>query len=253
MARRKKVYEGKAKVIYQGPEPGTLVQYFKDEGAPPPDGQPVSGPEGIISGKGILNNRISELIMTRLGELGIPTHFLRRLNMREQLIQELEIIPIVVIVRNIAADDFARRLGLPEGALLPRSIVEYRLKRPDLNEPLVSEEHITAFDWANAQELDEMMSMALRINDVLYGLFAGAGIRLVDFRVEFGRHYRDDHMRLVLADEISADSCRLWDLASNETLDHGGLSEDAREAAQAYQEVARRLGVLPEDGNLAVS
>ena len=244
MARRKKVYEGKAKVIFEGPEPGTLIQYFKD------DASDMFGQAGtIISGKGILNNRICELLMTRLNELGIPTHFLRRLNMREQLIRELEIIPLHVTVRNVAAGDFADRMGLAEGIVLPRSIVEFRLKRPDLDYPLVSEEHITCFDWANAMELDELMALALRINDILYGLFAGVGIRLVDFQTEFGRHYREDGVRIVLADEISADSCRLWDFASNETLDNGGISEDSWEAAAAYQEVARRLGVLPNSGN----
>jgi phosphoribosylaminoimidazole-succinocarboxamide synthase len=196
----------------------------------------------------VLNNRISEYIMTRLGEVGLPTHFVRRLNMREQLIREVEIVPVEVIVRNIAAGSICKRLGLQEGTPLPRSIVEYCYKNDELGDPLVTEEHITCFGWASPQELDEIMSMALRINDLLHGLFAAVGIRLVDFKLEFGRLYNGDEMRIVLADEISPDSCRLWDMASNEKLDKDRFRRDLGGVAEAYQEVARRLGILPEAG-----
>ena len=144
MARRNKVYEGKAKVLFEGPEPGTLVQYFKDDATAFNNKK-----HGIITGKGVLNNRISEYIMTRLNEMGIPTHFVRRLNMREQLIKEVEIIPVEVVVRNVAAGSLSTRLGTPEGTPLPRSIVEYCYKSDELDDPLVSEEHITAFGWAS--------------------------------------------------------------------------------------------------------
>ncbi len=243
MTRRRKVYEGKAKVLFEGPEPGTLVQYFKDDATAFNNEK-----KGIITGKGVLNNRISEYIMTRLGEIGLPTHFVRRLNMREQLIREVEIIPVEVIVRNIAAGSICKRLGLTEGTPLPRSIIEYCYKNDELGDPLVTEEHITCFGWASPQELDEIMSMSLRINDLMHGLFAAVGIRLVDFKLEFGRLYNGDEMRIVLADEISPDSCRLWDMTSNEKLDKDCFRRDLGGAAEAYQEVARRLGILPEAG-----
>ena len=243
MARRRKVYEGKAKILYEGPEPGTLVQYFKDD-ATAFNNQKI----GQITGKGVLNNRISEYIMVRLGEVGIPTHFVRRLNMREQLIREVEIIPVEVIVRNVAAGSMSKRLGIAEGTALPRSIVEFCYKSDELGDPLVSEEHVTAFGWATPAEIDDMMALALRINDILFGLFAGVGIRLIDFKIEFGRLYSEEDVRTVLADEISPDSCRLWDIKSNEKLDKDRFRRDLGGVAEAYQEVARRLGILPESG-----
>ena len=197
MARRRQIYEGKAKVLFEGPEPGTLVQYFKDDATAFNNKK-----QGIITGKGVLNNRISEYLMSKLGEIGVPTHFVRRLNMREQLVREVEIIPIEVVVRNIVAGSLAKRLGMEEGKHLPRSIVEYYYKSEELDDPMVSEEHITAFSWATPQELDEIMSMSLRINDFLSGLFLGVGIRLVDYRLEYGRLWEGEDMRIVLADEI---------------------------------------------------
>ena len=244
MARRRQIFEGKAKVIFEGPEPGTLVQYFKDDATAFNNKK-----KGTITGKGVLNNRISEYLMTRLGEVGIPTHFVRRLNMREQLIREVEIIPLEVIVRNVAAGSISQRLGIPEGTPLPRSIIEFCYKADELDDPLISEEHITAFGWATPQELDEIMALSLRINDFLSGLFLGVGIRLVDFKLEFGRHYNaDDEMSILLADEISPDSCRLWDVLSNEKLDKDRFRRDMGGVAEAYQEVAQRLGILPESG-----
>ncbi len=241
MSRRRRIYEGKAKVLFEGPEPGTIVQYFKDDATAFNNKK-----KGIITGKGVLNNRISEYLMTRLAEIGVPTHFVRRLNMREQLVREVEIIPIEVVVRNIAAGSIATRLGLEEGAPLPRSVVEYYYKSDELGDPLVSEEHITAFGWAAPQDLDDMMALALRINDFLTGLFLGVGIRLVDFKLEFGRLYDDDEMRIVLADEITPDSCRLWDIETNEKMDKDRFRRDMGRVEEAYQEVARRLGVLQE-------
>ena len=243
MARRRRIYEGKAKILFEGPEPGTLVQYFKDDATANNNQK-----RGTITGKGVLNNRISEYLMLRLAEIGIPTHFVRRLNMREQLIKEVEIIPIEVVVRNVAAGSFTTRFGMAEGTQLPRSIVEYYYKSDELNDPMICEEHITAFGWAAPQELDEMLSMALRINDFLCGLFFALGIRLVDFKVEFGRLYEGEDMRVVLADEISPDNCRLWDLKTNEKLDKDRFRRDLGRVEEGYQEVARRLGILPESG-----
>ncbi len=243
MARRNKVYEGKAKVLFEGPEPGTLVQYFKDDASAFNNKK-----RGIITGKGVLNNRISEHLMRQLNEIGIPTHFVRRLNMREQLVKAVEIIPIKVVVRNVAAGSLATRLGIAEGTTLPRSIVEYQYKSDDLDNPYVSEEHITAFGWASTQDLDDMLSLALRVNDFLNGLFFGIGIRLVDFRLEFGRLYSDDDVRIVVADEISPDNCRLWDMVTGEKMDKDRFRHDLGRVEEGYQEVARRLGILPESG-----
>jgi phosphoribosylaminoimidazole-succinocarboxamide synthase len=243
MSRRRRIYEGKAKVLFEGPEPGTLVQYFKDDATAFNNQK-----KGVITGKGVLNNRISEYLMTRLNEAGIPTHFLRRLNMREQLVREVEIVPLEMVVRNVAAGSLATRFGLSEGTPLPRSIVEFYYKNDALSDPLVSEEHITAFGWATPQEIDEILNLALRINDFLSGLFLGVGLRLVDFKIEFGRLWEGDDMRIVLADEISPDSCRLWDLKTNEKLDKDRFRRDLGNVEEAYQEVARRLGILPEGG-----
>ena len=221
MNRRRRVYEGKAKVLYEGPEPGTLIQHFKDDAT-----AFNAKKHELIDGKGVLNNRISEVIFQRLNEIGVPTHFIKRINMREQLIREVEIIPLEVVVRNIAAGSIATRLGLEEGTMLPRSVIEFYYKDDKLNDPMVSEEHITAFGWAAPAEIEEIMSLALRINDFLIGLFLGIGIRLVDFKIEFGRIWENDTMRIVLADEISPDSCRLWDIESNEKLDKDRFRRD---------------------------
>jgi phosphoribosylaminoimidazole-succinocarboxamide synthase len=243
MARRKQVYEGKAKILFEGPESGTLIQYFKDDATAFNNKK-----HAVITGKGVLNNRISEYLMVKLQDVGIPTHFVRRLNMREQLIREVEIIPIEVVVRNIAAGSLSKRLGIEEGTMLPRSIVEYYLKADELGDPMVSEEHITAFGWASYQEIDEIMNMALRVNDFLSGLFLGVGLKLVDFKLEFGRLWEEDDMRIILADEISPDNCRLWDVATNERLDKDRFRQDLGKVEEGYQEIARRLGILPEAG-----
>jgi phosphoribosylaminoimidazole-succinocarboxamide synthase len=243
MSRRRQIYEGKAKVLFEGPEPGTLVQSFKDDAT-----AFNAKKRGIITGKGVINNRISEYLMLRLNEIGVPTHFVRRLNMREQLVKAVEIIPLEVVVRNVAAGSISQRLGLAEGTPLPRSIIEYYYKSDELSDPMVAEEHITAFNWATPQELDEIMSLALRVNDFLTGLLLGVGLRLVDFKLEFGRLWEDEEMRIVVADEISPDSCRLWDVKTNEKLDKDRFRRDLGDVEEAYQEVARRLGILPEGG-----
>lgn len=244
MSRRKQLYEGKAKILFEGPEPGTIIQYFKDDATAFNNKK-----KGTITGKGVLNNRISEFLMVRLEEMGIPTHFVRRLNMREQLVREVEIIPLEVVVRNVAAGSFCQRFGLQEGSALPRSIIEYCYKNDELGDPMVSEEHITAFGWADTRDLDDIMALTLRINDYLSGLFLGVGIKLVDFKLEFGRHWNEhDEMRIILADEISPDCCRLWDMKTNEKMDKDRFRRDLGKVEEAYQEVARRLGILPESG-----
>lgn len=246
MARRKLVYEGKAKILYEGPEPGTLVQYFKDD-ATAFNAEKMA----TIDGKGVLNNRLSEFFMTGLNAIGVPTHFIKRLNMREQLIRSVEIIPLEVIVRNFAAGTIATRLGLEEGTPLPRPIVEFCYKDDKLGDPLVSEEHIIAFGWASQQDMDDMVALALRVNDFLSGMMMGVGIRVADFKIEIGRVWEGDFMRLIVADEISPDSCRLWDIKTGQKLDKDVFRRDLGDLADAYTEVARRLGVLPaSNGNI---
>ncbi|MGB0498921.1 MAG: phosphoribosylaminoimidazolesuccinocarboxamide synthase, partial [Rubricella sp.] len=214
MARRRMVYEGKAKILYEGPEPGTLIQFFKD------DTTAGNGEKHAqIDGKGVLNNRLSEFFMTGLNGIGVPTHFIKRLNMREQLVRAVEIVPLEVVVRNVAAGSMAKRLGIEEGTQLPRPIIEFYLKNDDLGDPMVTEEHIIAFGWAAQQDIDDMISLALRVNDFLSGMMLAVGIRLVDFKIEVGRVWDGDFQRLIIADEISPDSCRLWDIETGRKLD----------------------------------
>ena len=247
MARRRQIYEGKAKILYEGPEPGTIIQYFKDDAT-----AFNAQKKGTINGKGVLNNRISEHIFTALGHIGVPTHFLKRLNMREQLVRQVEIVPIEVVVRNVAAGSICTRLGIEEGTALPRTLIEYYYKDDALGDPLIAEEHIACFSWCSQEELHDMSDMAIRINDFLCGMFAGVGIRLIDFKMEFGRLWDGEWSRIILADEISPDGCRLWDMATNEKLDKDRFRRDLGGESEAYQEVARRLGLMPEGPEGAV-
>ena len=240
-SRRKKIYEGKAKILYEGPEPGTLIQYFKDDAT-----AFNAQKKAVLEGKGVINNRISEYVMTRLNGIGVHNHFIKRLNLREQLIKEVEIIPLEVICRNIAAGSLSQRLGLEEGSPLPRSIIEFCYKDDKLGDPMVTEEHITAFNWASTQEIDDILAMTVRVNDFLTGLFAGIGITLVDFKIEFGRIYEGDFSRVILSDENSPDSCRLWDTASGEKLDKDRFRRDLGNVIESYTEVAKRLGIMKD-------
>ena len=242
MQNKKKIYEGKAKILYKGPEPNTLIQYFKDDATAFNNKKKAQ-----IPGKGVLNNFISELIMTRLKEINIPTHFLKRINMREQMIRKLEIIPIEVVVRNIATGSLVKRLGIKEGKILSRPIIEFYLKNDKLNDPIISEEHILVFDWATPNELEDIISLSSRINDFLTGYFFSINIRLVDFKLEFGRLWGNDDASIFVADEISPDNCRLWDLKTNKKLDKDRFRQDLGDVDKAYKEVAYRLGVLSEN------
>ncbi len=237
--KRKKIYEGKAKILYKGPQPNTIIQYFKD------DATAFNNKKfAVINGKGVLNNRISSFLMEKIKHLGIPTHFIKRLNMREQLVHAVEIIPIEVVIRNIAAGSICKRFNLKEGEALPRAIVEYYYKSDELNDPLVSNEHITAFEWANSNELEDIFNMSLRINDFLIGVFSSIGIKIIDFKLEFGRFYKDENLEIILADELSPDNFRLWDNKTNKKLDKDRFREDLGNMKEAYQEVAERLGVF---------
>jgi len=244
MARRKKLYEGKAKILYEGTEPGTVIQYFKDDAT-----AFNAEKHDVIAGKGVLNNRISAHLMTKLEQLGIPTHFIRSINMREQLVRSVEIIPIELVVRNIAAGTLCKRLGIKEGTVMQGPLVEFFYKKDELGDPLISEEHIFAFGWADPYELEEMVSMAWRVNDFLSGLFSGIGLQLVDFKLEFGRIYGENgELYIILADELSPDNCRLWDSKTGEKMDKDRFRFDLGDLVEGYQFIAERLGLIPEGG-----
>ena len=246
MNKGKKLYEGKAKILYEGPEKGTAIQHFKDD-ATAYNNQKKS----IVEGKGVLNNRISEHILNNLNQIGIKTHLIKRLNMREQLVRLAEIIPLEFIVRNIATGSLTKRLGIPDGTVLSKPLIEYSYKNDELGDPLIAKEHILEFKWASQDELKFINGSCLRINDFMQGMFRGVGIKLVDFKLEFGRVTIDEKKEILLADEISPDTCRLWDVISEKKLDKDRFRKDLGNIIQAYQEVARRLGIVHEDANIS--
>ena len=241
MPTGRRIYEGKAKILFKGTEAGTLVQYFKDDTT-----AFNAEKHEIMSGKGILNLRISEFIFAELEKVGVPTHFIETLSPRQQLVREAEIIPLEVVMRNVAAGSLVKRLGLTEGDTLPRPLVEFYYKDDALGDPLISEDHIAVFDWCSEAELAEIVALARKINQRMCEIFEVAGIRLVDFKLEFGRVRDGDTTRIVLADEISPDSCRLWDIASNEKMDKDRFRQDLGGMVDAYQQVAERLGLGSE-------
>ena len=241
MSRRRQIYEGKAKILYEGPEPGTLIQYFKDDAT-----AFNAQKKGTIQGKGVINNRISEYVFTRLNHIGVPNHFIRRLNMREQLVRQVEIIPIEVVVRNVAAGSVCPRLGLTEGEPLPSTLIEFCLKDDALGDPIIAREHILTFGWANAAEFDVIVEQTNRINALLADIFAAIDLRLIDFKLEFGRL---PDGTVILADEISPDNCRLWQVGTDEKMDKDRFRRDLGGLTEAYQEIARRLGLgVPQQG-----
>ena len=219
----------------------TAIQYFKDH-ATAFNNQKKS----TIEGKGILNNKISEHIFQKLGKVGIKTHLIKRLNAREQLIHLLEIIPIEFIVRNIATGSLTKRLGIPDGTVLKKPLFEYCYKSDELGDPLIAREHILAFSWSTAFELNHITSTCLKINVFLSEMFKKTGIKLVDFKLEFGRLKKNGKSQIMLADEISPDTCRLWDVVSKKKLDKDRFRKDLGNIIQAYQEVAERLGIMRE-------
>ena len=246
MHKGKKLHEGKAKILYEGPEKGTAIQHFKDDATAFNNKK-----KSIVEGKGVLNNRISEHILNNINQIGIPTHLIKRLNMREQLIKLAEIIPIEFIVRNIATGSLSKRLGISDGTVLSKPLLEYCYKNDDLDDPIVAKEHIYEFNWMTASELELIDSYTLRINDFMQGMFRGVGIKLVDFKLEFGKINEEGKKKIILADEISPDTCRLWDIVSEKKLDKDRFRKDLGNIIQAYQEVARRLGIMHEEANIS--
>ena len=245
MKKGKKLYEGKAKIIYATSDKNLVIQYFKDD-ATAFNNQKKS----TIEGKGVLNNRISEHILSNLSQIGIKNHLVKRLNMREQVVKLVEIIPIEFIVRNVASGSLTKRLGIEDGTVLKEPLVEYCLKDDALADPLIAEEHIYAFDWASKKEIEKIKKMILRINDFMVGMFRGVGIRLIDFKLEFGRIKINGRNEVILADEISPDTCRLWDSKTEKKLDKDRFRKDLGDLIPAYTEVAKRLGILHEQSNV---
>ena len=231
--RRSKLVSGTTKIFYEGTEPEKGILSFEDYRRDTKSGQ-------SISGKGILNNRISAHLMTCLESIGLPTHFLRSLNMREQEVRKLEPLDISFRIRNVAAGSLSKRLGLEAGTVLPRPIIEFVFKKGPGDYTIVTEDHMTAFQWVDAYELEEIITIAYRANDYLNGLFTGIGIRLVDFQMEVGRLFGEyGELYLMIMDELSPDSMRLWDLKTNEPFSN---------TIESYQEVAIRLGIVPREG-----
>ena len=230
----KPIYEGKAKILYNGPQPDTIIQYFKDD-ATAFNKQKFD----VIAGKGLLNNLISSHMMKLIEAQGIPTHFIEQMSDREQLVKRVEIIPLEVIVRNFAAGTLVKRYGLEDRAPLARPLIEFCYKKDELGDPLVTEDHIEIFGWATVPEIQEMKVKALKINQILQDIFGSIGITLADFKIEFGRYQNT----ILLADEMSPDNCRLWDQKTGERMDKDRFRLGLGSLTDFYAEVGKRLGL----------
>jgi phosphoribosylaminoimidazole-succinocarboxamide synthase len=242
MTARKQLYDGKAKIIFSGPDERHLIQYFKDDAT-----AFNAQKHDIIAGKGILNNLISEHIMGVITDGGIATHFVERLNEREQLIRKVEIVPVEVVIRNIAAGSLVKRLAgehicIKDGDRLPLPMIEFYLKEDVLNDPIITSDHVTAFGLATEDELAHIISSAHKVNTMLEVMFKDIGISLIDFKLEFGR-LADDGGTIILADEISPDNCRLWDIETGDKKDKDRFRQDLGGLIEAYHDVALRLGI----------
>jgi len=250
MKKGKKLYEGKAKILYAAPDKGTAIQHFKDDATAFNNQK-----KATIEGKGILNNRISEHILSSLNNIGIETHLIKRINMREQLVKLVEIIPIEFIIRNIATGSLTKRLGIEEGTVLEKPLLEFCYKNDSLGDPLIAREHIYTFNYCDIATLNFITNQCFRVNDFLQGMFKGIGIKLVDFKLEFGKTGKNESgssgEKILLADEISPDTCRLWDSITDKKLDKDRFRKDLGDLIPAYTEVAKRLGILHEQSNVS--
>jgi phosphoribosylaminoimidazole-succinocarboxamide synthase len=238
METRKELYRGKAKTVYATDDPLRLVMHYRDD---------VSAFDGVklarLDGKGETNNRINAWVMERLTGAGIRSHFIRMLNERESLVRAMKMVPVECVVRNVCAGSMAKRYGIEEGRRLPEPLFEFFLKSDALHDPLVNDDHIRILGWASAADIARMRELSYRVNDVLKPMFAGAGIDLVDYKLEFGHPLDEPGGDLVLGDEFTPDGCRLWDAKTGEKLDKDRFRRDLGEVIEHYREVARRLGV----------
>ena len=233
MERGRLIYEGKAKKVYETDDPGLLIVSYKD------DATAFNGlKKGTISGKGIINNRMSNILMRLLEKEGVPTHFVRELNDRETLVKRVAIVPLEVIVRNVSAGSFSKRYGVEEGIVFDGPTIEFSYKNDSLGDPLIGEYHISALKLASKAEIALIKDYSLRINDLLKRFWQSKGIILVDFKLEFGR---TSDGKIILADEISPDTCRLWDSQTKKKLDKDRFRRDLGNVEDAYKEVMDRL------------
>ncbi len=227
-----KLYEGKAKQVFATDNPDYVIVDYKD------DATAFNGlKKGTITGKGVVNNRVSNHMFRMLEQAGIPTHLVEELSDRETVVKRVEIVPVEVIVRNIAAGSISKRLGLPEGQRLGTTVLEYSYKNDDLGDPMINDYHIAALGLATREEMEKIAGYALKINQIMGDYLAQFGIELIDFKLEFGRF----HGEIILADEISPDTCRFWDSETGEKLDKDRFRRDMGGVEEAYEEVLRRL------------
>lgn len=234
MTKKEQLYEGKAKRVFKTDNPELLIVSYKD------DATAFNGlKKGTIAGKGIINNKMSNLLMQRLERVGIPTHFVKELSERETLVKKVSIVPLEVIVRNIAAGSFSKRYGVEEGFVFETPTIEFSYKNDALGDPLINSSFARALGLASEEEIDTIKNYAFKINQILKRIFLAAGLKLIDFKIEFGRY----HDKIILADEISPDTCRLWDVTTNEKLDKDRFRRDLGNVEEAYVEVFSRLGL----------
>lgn len=233
MKKLEQVYEGKAKKVFKTDDPELYIVDYKD------DATAFNGlKKGTISGKGVINNRVSNFMMKMLEEKGVPTHLVREISPRETIVRRVKIVPLEVIIRNKAAGSFSKRYGVPEGTELANPVLEYSYKNDELGDPMINDSHILALRIASKEDLVTISSMAYKINDIMKEYFAGVGIELIDFKLEFGR---TGDGKIILADEISPDTCRFWDIKTHEKLDKDRFRRDLGNVEGAYQEILKRL------------
>ena len=234
MEKKELLYEGKAKKVYLTDDPDVLIVDYKD------DATAFNGlKKGTIVGKGVVNNRMTNLVFRKLENEGVPTHFIEELSDRETAVKKVEIVPLEVIIRNVAAGSFSKRLGVPEGTKFKAPTIEISYKNDDLGDPLINDYFAIAMELATREEIDTITKYAFKVNEVLKAYFMEANIELVDFKIEFGRY----HGQIILADETSPDTCRLWDADTHEKLDKDRFRRDLGNVEEAYNEVFKRLGL----------
>lgn len=234
MKKLEQLYEGKAKKVYATDDPDILIVDYKD------DATAFNGiKKGTIVGKGVINNKMTNHVFKILESKGVPTHFIEELSDRETAVKKVEIVPLEVIIRNVAAGSFSKRLGVEEGTVLKQPTIEFSYKNDDLGDPLINSYFAVALELATWEEIDTIKKYAFKVNDVLREYFLQANIKLIDFKIEFGRY----HGQIILADETSPDTCRLWDVNTNEKLDKDRFRRDLGNVEEAYNEVFSRLGL----------
>ena len=234
MEKREQLYEGKAKKVFATDDPDVVIVSYKD------DATAFNGvKKGTIVGKGVINNRMSNLVFRKFEAAGIPTHFIEELNDRETAVKKVDIVPLEVIIRNVAAGSFSKRMGVEEGTALLCPILEFSYKNDDLGDPFINDDYALALGLATQEEIDAIRSYTLKVNEIMKEYFLNAGMKLIDFKIEFGRY----HGQIILADEVSPDTCRLWDVNTNEKLDKDRFRRDLGNVEEAYNEVFHRLGL----------